>query len=108
MNHIIETISSRWNLSPQDLMRFEQAGVVESNALTEACEDIDRALEWLLCDSEAVREWLRRPHPALYHATPLAIILGDTSGRERLRTALVEEAAGVGDPAARTACGARG
>jgi hypothetical protein len=106
MNHTIDTISSRWRLSPRDRARFAQACAVDDERLVEACEDIDRALGWLLSDPQAIRDWLRRPHPALYHETPLAIIFGDTSGRQRLRAALVEEAAVVGDPAARTARGA--
>jgi uncharacterized protein (DUF2384 family) len=103
MFHSPKELALRWRLSTRDRVRLADAAHDARVAAT--LDDIDRALVWLLADHQAIRDWLRRPHPALYHATPLAIILGTADGREMLRTELVEEAAACGDAAAAMATG---
>lgn len=61
------------------------------------CLDIDRALLWLLGNRPIARDWLRRPHPAFYHAAPLYIALGPLAGRRQLRHSLLAEAAEASD-----------
>lgn len=98
MDQALDDIACRWRLSSRDQARL--AHTAESQPPCAACLDIDRALLWLLGDRELAQRWLRTPHPALYHATPLAVALGSGAGRAMLRTALLEEAAQARDPIA--------
>jgi uncharacterized protein (DUF2384 family) len=106
MERLLDECAARWQLSAHERLRLAKAAqVANDDSIAADCEDIDRALAWLLTDSHAIRAWLHRPHPGLYHATPLAIILGSAPGRAQLRAQLLEEAAGSGDPAAAFAAG---
>lgn len=100
-------IALRWRLDSTDCRAMVAAYFDQScdPLFVHDCLDIDRALLWLLGNRPITRDWLRRPHPAFYHAPPLYIALGPQAGRRRLRQSLLAEAAQASD--AHALCGLR-
>ena len=97
MDPELDQITARWQLTARDRQRLSTAAGDHEARLLASCQDIDRALVYLLGDPCTVADWLRRPHPALYHARPLSLLLGSQRGCQWLRRALLEEAADEGD-----------
>ena len=109
MNQALNEVVRRWGLTAYDrkLLVHANPGALTGLTVADQCLDIDRALLWLLGDRETARQWLRRPHPAFYHTTPLQLVLGSRLGRETVRAALLSEAAGAMDTVALAVLGER-
>lgn len=82
-------LAQMWDLAEQEEACLAKAGP-SSIAI---CLDIDRSLLWLLGERHTVRRWLKTPQRALYHKTPLNLVIGSSAGRCLIRQALLIEAA---------------